>query len=53
MENLYQWIEQFTGLSANITGKLLKSIFLILGFIIINKIISQIVSSRTEDVYYR
>ena len=53
MENLYEWIEQITGLSANITGKLLKSIFLILGFIIINKIISRIVFSRTEDVYYR
>ena len=53
MENLYHWIEQFIGLSPNITGKLLKSIFLILGFIIINKIISRIVSSRTEDVYYR
>ena len=53
MENLYEWIEQITGLSASITGKLLKSIFLILGFIIINKIISRIVFSRTEDVYYR
>ncbi|MCK5101244.1 MAG: mechanosensitive ion channel, partial [Cyclobacteriaceae bacterium] len=53
MENFYHWFEQITGLSPDFTGKLLKSILLILGFIIINKIINRVVLSNTEDVYYR
>ena len=53
MENFYHWFEQITGLSPDLTGKLLKSILLIFGFIIVNKIINRIVLSKTEDVYYR
>ncbi len=53
MENFYQWIEQIIGLSPGHSSKLLKSIIIILGFIIINKIINRIVISKTEDVYYR
>ena len=53
MEQFYHWFEQIAGMSPDLTGKLLKSILLILGFIIINKIINRIVFSKTEDVYYR
>lgn len=53
MENFYQWIEQLIGLSPEYSSKLLKSMLLILGFVIINKIINRIVISKTEDVYYR
>lgn len=53
MENFYQWIEQFIGLSPELAAKLLKSILLIFGFIIINKIIYRIVISKTDDVYSR
>ncbi len=53
MENFFHWIEQATGLSPEITGKLIKSLAVILGFIILNKVISRIVFSKTEDVYYR
>lgn len=53
MEHFYEWIEQMTGLSPELSGKLLKSILVILGIIIINRITRKIVFSRTEDVYYR
>lgn len=53
MENFYQWIEQIIGLSPGHSSKLLKSIIIIIGFIIINNIINRIVISKTEDVYYR
>lgn len=53
MENFYQWIEQIIGLSPEHSSKFLKSIIMILGFIIINKIVNRIVISKTEDVYYR
>ncbi len=53
MENFYDWIHQILGFSPVFTAKLLKSIIVILGFILLNKIISRIVSSNTEDVYYR
>ena len=53
MEHFYYWFEQIVGVSPELTAKLLKSILLILGFIIINKIINRIVFSKTEDVYYR
>lgn len=53
MENFYQWIEQIIGLNPGHSSKLLKSIIIIIGFIIINNIINRIVISKTEDVYYR
>lgn len=53
MEHFYHWFEQIAGVSPELTRKLLKSILLILGFIIINKVINRIVFSKTEDVYYR
>ncbi len=53
MEEIYHWIERYTFLSSEITIKLFKSIVLIIGFIVINKIISRIIFSNTEDVYYR
>lgn len=53
MENIYQLIEQVIGLSPEHSSKLLKSIIIILGFIIVNKIINRIVISKTEDVYAR
>ncbi len=53
MENFYQWIEQLIGLSPEYSSKLFKSVLVIVGFIVINKIINQIVISKTDDVYYR
>lgn len=53
MENFYLWFEQITGFSPDFTGKLFKSILLIFGFFVINKIINRIILSKTEDVYFR
>lgn len=53
MENFYHWIHQVLGFSPLFTAKLLKSIIVIIGFILLNKVISRVVSSNTEDVYYR
>lgn len=53
MEKFYHWIEQMTGMSPELSGKLLQSILVILGIIIINRITRKIVFSKTEDVYYR
>lgn len=53
MENFYQWLEQITGFSPDLTSQLLKSVLIILGFIIINKIINRFIISKTGDVYSR
>jgi len=53
MEHFYEWIEQVTGLNPELSGKLLKSILVIVAIIIINRITRKIVFSKTEDVYYR
>ena len=53
MENFYIWFEDATGLSPDMTSKLLKSILVILGFIIINRLVTRIIFKRTEDVYAR
>jgi len=53
MDQIYQWIEQVVGFNPILSSKLIKSILLILGFILVNKIINRIVFSKTEDVYYR
>jgi small-conductance mechanosensitive channel len=53
MNNFFEWVEQLTGLSPELTAKFIKSLLIILGFILINKIINKIVFSKTEDVYYR
>jgi len=53
LENIYNWLESISGLSPGMTSKLLKSIIIIIGFIVVNKIISRIVFKRTEDVYSR
>lgn len=53
MENFYHWFEQVSGFSPDLQTKLFKSVILILGFIIINKVISRFLISRSEDVYAR
>lgn len=53
MENIYTWLEEVTGLSPLMISKLLKSIIIIIGFVIVNKLISRYVFKRTEDVYTR
>jgi small-conductance mechanosensitive channel len=53
LESIFTWLEEFTGLNPELSAKLLKSIAIIIGFVIINKIISRIVFKRTEDVYSR
>lgn len=53
MENIYTWLEGVTALSPLMVSKLLKSLIVILGFIIINRITSRIVFKRTEDAYSR
>jgi small-conductance mechanosensitive channel len=53
VESFYEWFENSTGLSADAVSNLIKSLLVILGFIILNKITRRIVFKRTEDVYYR
>ena len=53
MENFYLWFEETTGLSSSIIANLIKSILVIIGFIILNRITSRIVFKKTEDVFYR
>jgi len=53
MKHFYQWMEQITGISPDLTAKLVESVLVILGIIILNRIIRKIVFSKTEDVYYR
>ncbi len=53
MENFYDWFENTTGLSSDALSNLIKSLLVIIGFIILNKITRRIVFKRTEDVYYR
>jgi small-conductance mechanosensitive channel len=53
MEDLYLWFENTTGLSASVISNLIKSIIVIIGFIVINKIVSRIIFKKTEDVYIR
>ena len=53
MENIYQWFEGVTGLSPELVSKLIKSVLVIVGFVIINRILSRIIFKRTEDVYTR
>ncbi len=53
MEHLYLWLENTTGLSAAVLSNLIKSVAVIIGFIILNKIVSRIIIRKTEDVYAR
>lgn len=53
MENIYIWIEETTGLSSEAVSNLLKSLIAIIGFLVLNKIISRIIIKKTEDVYQR
>ena len=53
MENIYIWLESITGLSTDLISRLLKSIIVILAFVIINRLISRVVFKQTEDVYTR
>jgi len=53
VENIYQWFEETTGLDSTTVSNLIKSILVILGLIIINKITNKIVFKRTEDVFSR
>ncbi len=50
MEKIYHWIEQIIGFSPDIISNLLKSVLLVFGLIIINKVINRFVISRAEDV---
>lgn len=47
------WLEGVTGFSPGLISKLLKSIVVIVGFIIVNRLVSRIIFKRTEDVYAR
>lgn len=53
MENIYTWLEGISGFSMVMVSKLIKSILVIVGFIIINRLVSKIVIKRTEDAYSR
>lgn len=53
MENIYTWLEGITGFSTILIAKLIKSFLVILGFVVLNRLVSRIVFKRTEDVYSR
>ncbi len=53
MEKIYSWLEKVTGLSPELIGQFLTSFLVIIFIVIINRIVSKIINSRTEDVYYR
>jgi len=53
LENFYTWLEGITGFSPMMISKLIKSILVIIGFVIINRLVSKIVIKRTEDAYAR
>ncbi|NJN27734.1 MAG: mechanosensitive ion channel [Cyclobacteriaceae bacterium] len=53
MEHFYRWIEQTTGISPDISSKILESVLIILAFALLSKILNRIVFSKTEDAYYR
>jgi len=53
VENFYEWFENTTGLSSDTLSNLIKSLLVIIGFIILNKITRRIVNKRTEDIYHR
>jgi small-conductance mechanosensitive channel len=53
VDNFYLWFEETTGLSSNVIANLTKSVLVILGFIVLNKIISRIIFKNTEDVFAR
>lgn len=53
MEKFYVWIEEATGLDSVVVSNLIKTIIVIIGFMILNKIISRIIVKKTEDVFLR
>lgn len=53
MEKFYVWIEEATGLDSAVVSSLIKTIIVIIGFMILNKIISRIIVKKTEDVFLR
>jgi small-conductance mechanosensitive channel len=53
MEQIFDWINQYTGLSQDLQIKILKTLGLLLTFWIVNRIILRIVFRQSEDVVYR
>ena len=53
MENFYIWFEEATGLGSETVSNLIKTVITIIGFIILNKIISRIIVKKTDDVFQR
>lgn len=53
MEQFYLWFEETSGLSSDVVSNLIKTLIAIIGFIILNKIISRIIIKKTDDVFLR
>lgn len=53
MEQIFDWINQYTGLSQDLQIKILKTLGLLLTLWIVNRIILRIVFRQSEDVVYR
>ena len=53
MEQFYLWFEETTGLSSDVVTNLIKSLVVIIVFVILNKIVSRIIVQKTEDVFQR
>lgn len=53
MQHFYQWIEQFIDIRPATSSKILESLLILLTVVLLSKVLSRIVFSRTEDAYYR
>jgi small-conductance mechanosensitive channel len=53
LEQFYLWFEETTGLSSDVVSNLIKTLIAIIGFIILNKIISRVIIKKTDDVFLR
>jgi small-conductance mechanosensitive channel len=53
LEQFYLWFEETTGLSSDVVTNLIKSLVVIIVFVILNKIVSRIIVQKTEDVFQR
>jgi len=53
LENIYNWLGDVTGLNTVLLLKLIKSLIVVLGFAIINRLMRRIIFKQTEDVFAR